>query len=660
MKNHFLYSLTVLFVISTGCLVSTCKNGENKEENKVISVTGIMLDESAITLEHIGDTKQLFSTVIPDNATNIKVDWNSSDKTVAEVEEDGWVTAKGEGTCIITVVTDDGGFMATCDITVKIVNLPNHFIRAQGSKFMLYDEEIVFRGIGMGFTSQSFNSPNAPEIFVEKDFAKMANIGFNSIRLYFSSSWFENLSTSPVSYRNAAWTWLDMRIAWAKKYNMTLVLAMMIQPGTTGESDRKELFKNINYQDRFYALWKAIADHCKDEPTVAAYELVNEPFVELVGGEGPPFALTFKLYQTVIQRTVDAIREVDMNHTIIFERMWLTGASEPALGYYNSNPNDQNDRWQNINGKYNFPDIDDPANNYALSYHCYEPGNYCHQTVYTPTDGSFNRDHVYPCSTDFAKWGIRDQDGTTIPMQESLTSSATDYVTLTCTFQCLTTTVQNTGRIDLVFEDLPEEATVWCRKVAVKELDENKNYIRTAILHDFTRMYHFSAYGNALDGMVYDQLAQLIKVTGPFHGLIRSNGAQFLMTKGRYYELSMEVKGENIGAGIVYPRLFINNRPDAWGYTKEFLEYIYTLPVDYIKNTVGVPVYIGELGIHQDNFLDNWYSINRGGAQWFEDVYDILFDYRLSSNFHPYFIHEVNPNFDVNLEAAFKKAFKTN
>ena len=58
------------------------------------------------------------ATVSPDNATNSKVTYKSSDESVATVDANGLVTAKAEGTATITVTTEDGSKTDTATVTV--------------------------------------------------------------------------------------------------------------------------------------------------------------------------------------------------------------------------------------------------------------------------------------------------------------------------------------------------------------------------------------------------------------------------------------------------------------------------------------------------------------------------------------------------------------
>ena len=82
-----------------------------------VPVTGVELDRSEAGLS-IGETIQLNASVVPADATNQAVSWSSSNEGVVTVDENGLVTAEGEGTATITVTTAEGGFEAECVVTV--------------------------------------------------------------------------------------------------------------------------------------------------------------------------------------------------------------------------------------------------------------------------------------------------------------------------------------------------------------------------------------------------------------------------------------------------------------------------------------------------------------------------------------------------------------
>ena len=90
----------------------------SSNERPSAAVTSVTLDKISSSLL-IGETLQLTAIVNPGTATNKAVSWSSDNTTVAEVNADGLVTAKAEGTATITVTTVDGGKTATCTINVS-------------------------------------------------------------------------------------------------------------------------------------------------------------------------------------------------------------------------------------------------------------------------------------------------------------------------------------------------------------------------------------------------------------------------------------------------------------------------------------------------------------------------------------------------------------
>ncbi|MGM0712180.1 Ig-like domain-containing protein [Brevibacillus parabrevis] len=83
-----------------------------------VKVTGVELDVRQLVLK-AGETHELKAVIQPENATDKRVKWESSDRAVAEVNEQGKVVAVAPGTARITVTTADGGYTATADVTVK-------------------------------------------------------------------------------------------------------------------------------------------------------------------------------------------------------------------------------------------------------------------------------------------------------------------------------------------------------------------------------------------------------------------------------------------------------------------------------------------------------------------------------------------------------------
>lgn len=106
-------------------------NGSITVASKPVSVTGISLDKETASIK-IGDRLTLTPIFSPEAATNKNVTWTSSDKSVATVEN-GIVTPFKKGTATITVTTEDGGFSASCVVTVNCSHLNTTDITAEES-----------------------------------------------------------------------------------------------------------------------------------------------------------------------------------------------------------------------------------------------------------------------------------------------------------------------------------------------------------------------------------------------------------------------------------------------------------------------------------------------------------------------------------------------
>ena len=107
MKNKILWPLLGVCLL----LVASCQ-----KEPQPVKVTGITVNPTSLSLTE-GDSADLTATVSPSNADNQSVTWDSNDKSVATVSN-GKVTALKAGSTSITVKSVDGGFTASCAVTV--------------------------------------------------------------------------------------------------------------------------------------------------------------------------------------------------------------------------------------------------------------------------------------------------------------------------------------------------------------------------------------------------------------------------------------------------------------------------------------------------------------------------------------------------------------
>ncbi len=108
---------TITVTTKDGAKTATCSITVKERTSEKVAVTGISLDKTSVTIK-VGDTEQITATVAPANASNKTRDRVSSNPEVATIDSDGTITALKAGTATITVTTRDGGFKATCEVTV--------------------------------------------------------------------------------------------------------------------------------------------------------------------------------------------------------------------------------------------------------------------------------------------------------------------------------------------------------------------------------------------------------------------------------------------------------------------------------------------------------------------------------------------------------------
>ena len=185
----------------------------------------------------------------------------------------------------------------------------------------------------------------------EADFARVAAMGMNTVRFYMNYRTFES-DAAPGTYLADGWQWLDDNIAWAKKHGVYLVLNMHVPPGgfqSLGAG--KALWDRPDMQERLIKLWTAIARHCKGEPTVAGYDLLNEPVVTRGKSQ----------WHDLAARIAAGIRTADPDHMLFVERLNATAGE-----------------WTE-DGDRNFFRI--PDANTVYEFHFYKPFHFTHQSA---------------------------------------------------------------------------------------------------------------------------------------------------------------------------------------------------------------------------------------------------------------------------------------
>ncbi len=97
-----------------------CGTDQEREIPKlVLKANEIVLRQEEISM-NFKQTARLFASVLPEEAAySTEIIWESSNESVATVDENGAVYAAGLGTATITAKTADGTVEATCTVTVK-------------------------------------------------------------------------------------------------------------------------------------------------------------------------------------------------------------------------------------------------------------------------------------------------------------------------------------------------------------------------------------------------------------------------------------------------------------------------------------------------------------------------------------------------------------
>ena len=150
---------TITVRTDDGGYTAACTIRVSKPSPSVVAVTGVKLSAIGIELP-VGGSKRLSATITPSNATNKGVTWSSDNTSVAAVNASGLITAKGEGTATVTVRTDDGGYTATCKITVVPVTAPEKVEISVSADSLKYKEttKVNVSELPVGYTVQYSSS----------------------------------------------------------------------------------------------------------------------------------------------------------------------------------------------------------------------------------------------------------------------------------------------------------------------------------------------------------------------------------------------------------------------------------------------------------------------------------------------------------------------
>lgn len=496
------------------------------------------------------------------------------------------------------------------------------FIHTSGTK-LLDGNNKKYLIKGMAFGNEVWSNPALPPKYhhTEDSYKELSSMGFNSVRFYMNYRIFEE-DSAPYQYKKSGWDWLDQNIAWAKKYHMTLILNMHYpQGGYQSQGNGMELWTNKENQLRLTALWKEIARHYKNEPTIAAFDLLNEPYVAELSTEES----TFNQWKDLAGKMVSAIRSVDKNHMIIVER--LNASKNITTGTVN---------WtSNRNGNMNFFLIKDK--NIAYEFHIYNPMEFTHQNAswISSNKGVFCK---YPDNDAFTPIGSSKWEGCTAS-NPTVSPDSTDWQYLQgnrfkvnnkkFVYAQPTLQAQNTGK----------NGSVWFDDITVKEYDENNNFLREINNFHFDKEQSWSFWqsgnstgtGGYVPDIGHDGKGSM-KISGTSNdSSLSSYTDRILLTQGHSYEISGYACGNNLSSSTrARIRLDFMSCDSVLARNKQSLERGIAPYLKFGKDN-QVPLYMGEFGCIADAFKED-----RGGDRWVSDMLDICKENNINFNYHDY------------------------
>ncbi|WP_353894419.1 Ig-like domain-containing protein [Proteinivorax hydrogeniformans] len=104
----------------TATITVTTQSG-NRTATANVKVSAIPVESIELSESHLElieeDTAEVSATVRPNNATNKSVTWSSADENIATVSSDGVITARREGSTVITAESNNG---VTAEVSVDV------------------------------------------------------------------------------------------------------------------------------------------------------------------------------------------------------------------------------------------------------------------------------------------------------------------------------------------------------------------------------------------------------------------------------------------------------------------------------------------------------------------------------------------------------------
>lgn len=129
-SDHHVISARALRSGYTTISAVTKDGGFRATKNYMITTVplkGLSLSPTSMALS-LNESATITPIFTPANATNQHLTWNSDDESIATVDANGKVTAKGFGETWVKAKATDGGFTASCKVSVKGVKATSAYL----------------------------------------------------------------------------------------------------------------------------------------------------------------------------------------------------------------------------------------------------------------------------------------------------------------------------------------------------------------------------------------------------------------------------------------------------------------------------------------------------------------------------------------------------
>lgn len=491
-----------------------------------------------------------------------------------------------------------------------------NYCRVEGSK-ILDASGSVLRLKGMSFGNNVWYNPKTSIVnhHDEKSYAELNELGFNSVRFYLNYALFED-DSRPYAYKEEGFKWIEQNVEWAKKHGIKLILNMHIPQGGFISTKNVVFWNDISLQERYQALWEAIAERFVNEPAIIGYGLLNEPYLPDIGNADQ----TLESYYGFIQATAERIRRIDSNHILLIERPY---------GVVNSSNGSVTYPWGDTGS---FRVIDDK--NTVYEYHFYDEYSYTSQGVSYVT--SF-RKWIYSDAArvilsgnrkqleafDLGKFDVRSSNWRSV--ESGLTAYSGDG---------------NAGYWFIDLESSDQDNTAYIDHISIKEYDPKGQYTGDIYQYDFDGVTYSDGWDMGSEGggaYKYQNnegfpslgAASVVNFDKKYRLYISYNiNNIFRLKKGYSYKMALNVKsskGVTIRLAIqpfAVDKLYIMD--------KEYIDYKISKFREW-GSANNVPMYLGEFGISQHMF-----GTELLGERWVADTFQVLNQYAVNYNYHDY------------------------